>query len=193
MRPRSSRGSRPRSSSAQPVREERRSCGLHSSDLRVSRESERRYGASRSSAIMSASRRRVVDSASSAPLRRPSDDFGTAKRLSQLTTDSRARPSRRPTGTSVGRSRIVPVTAATVTFARTGIARSRVRITTERRPPGSSTSWISPRFRAACRPRPRRRQRVRRVRVRQPTRPAGAAYIPWRTPRRSRAPALREG
>lgn len=77
---------------------------------------------------------------SSEPRREPSACFGMVKRLSQLTTQSRTKPSLGPSGTSVGRPRIVPVTAAIVTFARIGIARSRVTMTPGRRPLGSSTS-----------------------------------------------------
>jgi hypothetical protein len=107
---------------------------------------------STSSAMRSALRNRSSDAESSSPRLRPSALLGIVNRLSQLTTPSRERPCSGPSGTSVGSPRIVPVTAATVTFASTGIARSRVTMMTGRRPPGNSTSRISPRFRAARHP-----------------------------------------
>src|SRR6266511_2185629 len=148
---------------------------------------------STSSAMRRALRKRSSDSGSRSPRRRPSDILGIVKRLSQLTTPSRDSPCSGPSGTSVGRPRIVPVTAATVTLARTGIARSRVTMTTGRRPPARSTSLISPRFRAARRPLRDQMPSGRRVPRRQPNPPAGSSHTPGGTPRRSGARAVRAG
>ena len=144
-----------------------------------------------SSAIRSAVRSRSREAGSSSPRRGPRKRLGTVKRVSQLTTQSRVSPCSTPTGTSVGSPRTVPVTAATVTLASTGIARSRVTTTMGRRPPSdSSTSRISPRFTGVRPLRPGRRPRAQPARPLLPTPLADVRRTLADRQRRSRVAAL---
>ncbi len=98
------------------------------------------YATSRSSAIRRASSSARTLSGPSAPRRRRRARFGRVNTLSQLATQPSTTPSDSPSGTSVRIPLTVVATITTVTFESTGIATSRVAITTGRGPAGRSST-----------------------------------------------------
>jgi hypothetical protein len=84
--------------------------------------------------------------------------FGTVRTLSSEIAHSRGMPSSGPSGTSLTSPRMRVVTGATTTLRSPGIAASRVRTHTGRRPSTSRSSQkIAPRFTKALRGPPRGR------------------------------------
>ena len=84
--------------------------------------------------------------------------FGTVRMLSREIAHSRSIPSSGPSGTSLTSPRMRAVTSATTTLRSPGIASSRVRTQTGRRPSTSSSSQkIAPRLTKALRGSPRGR------------------------------------
>jgi hypothetical protein len=87
--------------------------------------------------------------------------LGTVRRLSQFATHSSGNPSPGPSGTSDRMPLTVLVRGATTTADKTGMAASRLKMRTGRRPAGGprSAQWISPRLTT---PRRSRRQAFER-------------------------------